>query len=247
MSEAGRCVGRVTLVGAGPGDPDLLTVGGARALATADVVLYDRLVDARLLALARPTARLVPVGKHKGGGMTQCAIEHLLVSEARTGAHVVRLKGGDPYLFGRGSEEVDALERAGIAVRVVPGISSALAAPSAAGIPVTHRRLARACTIVSGHLVDDDEYDWAALARVPGTLVVLMAASTAAAVAQRLLAGGRVTDEPVAVVHAATTCHQRVARLTLADLARDGCPFGSPSVIVVGPTADPAQLAASLS
>jgi uroporphyrin-III C-methyltransferase len=233
--------GHVTLVGAGPGDPELLTLAGARALASADVVLYDRLVDARLLDIASPTARLVPVGKCKGGGMSQHDINALLVAEASTGAHVVRLKGGDPFLFGRGAEELEALAQRGIAATVIPGVSSALAAPSAAGIPVTHRRVARSCTIVSGHLVDDDDYDWDALAAVPGTLVVLMAAASGRSVAHRLRAGGRPATEPVAVIHAATTDGQQVARMTLHDLARDGSPFGSPSVIVIGPTADSAN------
>ena len=232
----------VTLVGAGPGDPDLLTRAGARALASADVVLYDRLIDERILAMTSPAARLIPVGKHKGGGMSQHDINALLVAEASAGAHVVRLKGGDPLLFGRGSEEIDALDVHGITTTVIPGVSSALTAPSAAGIPVTHRRVARACTIVSGHLADDDDYDWSALAAVPGTLIVLMAAATARCIAHRLRAGGRSASEPVAVIHAATTCRQQVARMTLADLERHGSPFGSPSVIVIGPTADPANL-----
>jgi uroporphyrin-III C-methyltransferase len=229
--------GRVTIVGAGPGDPDLLTLAGARALGAADVVVFDRLVDRRLLTLAPAGARLVYVGKHKGGGVTQSTIEALLVDEARAGSHVVRLKGGDPHVFGRGGEEVDALGRAGVAVVVVPGVSSALAAPTAAGIPVTHRGIARSCTIVSGHLVGDDDFDWDAVAQVPGTIVILMAATAAAAVAARLIAGGRREEEPVAIVHAATTPQQRVARTHLAGLRASGCPFPAPSIIVVGPTA----------
>jgi uroporphyrin-III C-methyltransferase len=228
-------LGTVTLVGAGPGDPDLLTVGGLRALQAAAVVVHDRLVDRRILALAPSHATLVPVGKHKGGGWSQEAIGALLVLHAREGRDVVRLKGGDPFLFGRGGEELSVLAAAGVPAQVVPGVSSALAAPAAAGIPVTHRGAANAVTIVSGHVLRD--YDWDDVARAPGTLVVLMAASTAADVAAALLRGGRRDDEPVAVVHAATTAAQRVARLTLAELARVGSPFPAPSVLVIGAVA----------
>ena len=227
--------GRVVLVGAGPGDPELLTVKAVRALGRADVVVYDRLVSPDVLALAPPAATLIAVGKHKGGGCSQALINDLLIGHALAGRVVIRLKGGDPFVFGRGGEECDALERHGIAFEVVPGISSALAAPAAIGVPVTHRGVASACTVISGHVFD--EYDWDTLARVPGTLVVLMAATTAAHVAARLIAGGRSVDQPVAVVHAATTSAQRTVTMTLDELRRAGCPLPAPSVLVIGAVA----------
>lgn len=230
-------LGSITLVGAGPGDPELITVAGARALAAADVVVYDRLVAGGLLDLAPRRAELIPVGKAKGCGVAQADIEAILLARAAAGRKVVRLKGGDPFVFGRGAEEVAAAHAAGIAVRVVPGVSSALAAPAAAGIPVTHRELAGAVTILSGHRVDGAGYDWDALARSASTLVVLMGASTAVEVARRLVAAGRPCDDPVAIIHAATTAHQRVERLELADLAAGQAAVVSPSVIVIGPVA----------
>ena len=227
--------GRVVLVGAGPGDPELLTVKAVRALGNAEVVVYDRLVSPDVLALAPPAATLIAVGKHKGGGCPQEFINDLLIGHARSGRVVIRLKGGDPFLFGRGGEECDALARHGIAYEVVPGISSALAAPASIGVPVTHRGTSSACTVISGHVFDD--YDWYALARMPGTLVVLMAATTAASVAARLIAGGRRVDQPVAVVHAATTAAQRSVTTTLDALRLFGCPLPSPSVLVIGDVA----------
>jgi uroporphyrin-III C-methyltransferase len=224
--------GRVVLVGAGPGDPELLTLRGARALEQAEVVVYDRLVTEEILALASPAATLIAVGKHKGGGWSQSAINDILISHALAGRNVVRLKGGDPFLFGRGGEECDELARHGIAFDVVPGVSSAIAAPAAIGIPITHRGIANACTIISGHVLTS--YDWNALARVPGTLVVLMAATTASGVAALLIAGGRSPDQPVAVVHAATTPHQRSAITTLGQLRCGGSPLPSPSIIIIG-------------
>jgi uroporphyrin-III C-methyltransferase len=227
--------GRVVLVGAGPGDPDLLTVGGARALGRADVVVHDRLVSEAVLALARPSADLIGVGKRKGGGCPQEVINDLLIGHARAGRFVVRLKGGDPFLFGRGGEECDALERHGIPCEVIPGISAAFAAPASAGVPVTHRGLSNAVTVISGHVLG--EYDWCALSRVPGSLVVMMAATTAAGVAAELIAHGRPLDQPVAIIHAATTPAQRTAFMTLDELRREGCPLPSPSVLVIGDVA----------
>lgn len=231
--------GAVTLVGAGPGSVDLLTLGAARALAVAEVVVHDRLVSSEILALASPDARLIAVGKRKGSGWLQEDINQLLIDEANTGHRVVRLKGGDPFLYGRGSEEVRALRSAGIPVDVIPGVSSALAAPALAGIAVTSRGVSNACTILSGHLIDDTAYDWSALARVPGTLVVLMGVTTARALASQLLAHGKPTDEPVAIVQAAGTDHQQTAYTDLATLAVDGCPLESPAVIVIGAVASP--------
>jgi uroporphyrin-III C-methyltransferase len=232
--------GRVTLVGAGPGDPGLLTRRGADALARADVVLHDRLVGEGVLALCGPRARLVPVGKRKGGGCRQRTIEALLVGLARRGDDVVRLKGGDPFLFGRGAEEVAACRRAGIEVEVVPGVTAALAAPSLAGVPVTRRGASPHVTVVSGHRADDAEQDWrvlAALAREGGTLVVLMAASTAAAVAGALVAGGLDAATPVAVTVDASRPGQRVLHGRVADLVERDAPLPGPCVLTIGAVA----------
>jgi uroporphyrin-III C-methyltransferase len=229
--------GRVTLVGAGPGGADLITVRGARALAAADVVLYDRLADPELLDLAPPAAQRIPVGKGKGFGATQDDINALLVDHAADGSHVVRLKGGDPFVFGRGGEEVEACAAAGLTVEVVPGVSSALAAPALAGIAVTDRRAAASFTVVTGHRADDsgEATRWEALARSGDTIVVLMAATTASAVAHALLTGGRPSDEPVAFVHGAATADQDVVVSSLANTADEGCPLPSPTVMVIGP------------
>ena len=229
--------GSVTLVGAGPGGADMITVRGANALAAADVVVYDRLSDPELLDLAPAAAERIPVGKGKGFGASQDEINGLLIERATAGNHVVRLKGGDPFLFGRGGEEVDALAAAGIASAVVPGVSSALAAPALAGIPVTDRRCASSVTVMTGHLADTGQQDLAAVHASGSTLVVLMAASTATSVAASLIAVGKSPTESVAFVHAAGTSDQADHRCTLAHVADAGCPFPSPTVMVVGPVA----------
>ncbi len=235
--------GHVTLVGAGPGVADLITLRGLKALQCADVVVYDRLVDPAVLDLAPPAAERVPVGKSKGKGTTQEAINEILVSRATAGGHVVRLKGGDPFVFGRGGEEVTAVSNAGLTVEVVPGVSSALSAPALAGIPVTDRRAAGSFTVITGHHADQEAphatHDrWRALGASTDTIVVLMAASTAADVAGHLLAGGRSFDEPVAFVHRAGTPDQETVRTTLTSVAFVGCPFPSPTVMVIGPVVD---------
>jgi uroporphyrin-III C-methyltransferase len=227
----------VYLVGAGPGDPELITVRGARLLAAADVVVHDRLVAAALLATAPATAERVDVGKRPGQpSPTQDEINAILVDRGRRGLEVVRLKGGDPYVFGRGGEEVAALRAAGIAHEVVPGISAAIAAPAAAGIPVTMRHEALSFTVVTGHEHPDSTgVDWPALVRTGGTLVILMGAGRAPAIAERLRAAGLAADTPVAVVHAATLPDEQVATTTLADLpVQDLRP---PCTIVVGTVA----------
>lgn len=232
-----RSTGRVTLVGAGPGGADLITVRGARALATADVVVHDHLVDPEVLALAPSGASRISVGKNKGGGTPQEEIIRVLVAEARSGRHVVRLKGGDPFVYGRGAEEVDGVAAAGIAVDVVPGLTSALAGPALAGISVTERGIAASTLVISGHRAGDDEYDWAAVARAADTIVVLMAATTASQVARRLLAGGRRPDDAVAVVHRAGRGDQSVTTSTLVGLAARGEALPGPCVVVIGPAA----------
>ena len=232
----------VYLVGAGPGDPGLLTRRGAALLARADVVLYDRLVSPAVLDLVPTSAHLIDVGKvpdgTAGGGGRQEEIARLLVEHGRTSAVVVRLKGGDPFLFGRGGEEVEVLARAGIAWEVVPGVTSAFGVPAAVGIPVTQRGLAASVTVVTGRVGQPDGTigpDWEALARADGTLVILMGMTTRAAIADALMRGGRAPDTPVAVIARGTTASQRVARTTLAGLA--GVDLGTPAVIVVGPVA----------
>ncbi|MGH9006273.1 MAG: uroporphyrinogen-III C-methyltransferase [Acidimicrobiales bacterium] len=240
----------VYLVGAGPGDPGLITRKGAEILARADVVVYDRLIDHSLLALAPRRALLVDAGKRPAGSVEepdvgagsgaarQADISALLVAHGRDGGTVVRLKGGDPFLFGRGGEEAQALTKAGIPWEVVPGVSSSLAVPAAAGIPVTQRGLSTSVTVVTGQVGDETRpggVDWESLARANGTLVILMGMATRAEIARRLQAGGRPPDEPVAVVEWGTTPRQRVERTTLAEL--ESVRLGSPAVIVVGPVA----------
>jgi uroporphyrin-III C-methyltransferase len=228
----------VHLVGAGPGDPELLTLKAVRLLEEADVVVYDRLVDERVLALAAPWARFVDVGKVPGAPAdSQQRINERLVALGRRFGQVVRLKGGDPFVFGRGGEEAEALRAAGIAVDVVPGVSSAIAAPAMAGIPVTLRGVSSGFTVVTAHQdpSTDDRLDWGALARLGTTLVVLMGASRAGAVADRLIAGGMPADTPVAVVTSATLPDQHVTRTELGALPTT--PVASPSVIVIGEVA----------
>jgi len=232
-----RRSGRVTMVGAGPGGADLITVRGAAALATADVVVYDRLADPALLDLAPVATERVPVGKRKGSGTPQDEINLLMSDRAGRGDHVVRLKGGDPFVFGRGTEEIDSLLDAGITVEVIPGLSSALAAPLLAGIPLTERGLASSFAVLSGHRDGEVDQDWEALAMGPDTLVLMMAASNAEVIASRLIAAGRKASEPAAAVHRAGYEDQRHAVTTLEGLAADGCPFPSPCVIVVGAVA----------
>lgn len=230
----GQQVG-VHLVGAGPGDPGLLTRRGAEVLAAADVVVHDRLVDRRVLELARPGAELVDVGKQPGGDAqaAQEAINALLVERARSGRRVVRLKGGDPYLLGRGGEEALALQQAGVGYEVVPGVSAALAAPALAGVPLTLRGQSSSVAVVSGH--DPDSADWAGLAAFAGTLVVLMGAERRRDVTARLIELGRLPDTPVVVIERASTDRQRTVRTVLGELGK--IEVVSPATIVVGTVA----------
>ena len=239
---AGRGTVTVYLVGAGPGDPGLLTRRGASLLVRADVVLHDRLVSPAVLDLVPSSALVIDVGKDPdtpaGGAGRQEEIARLLVEHGRASAVVVRLKGGDPFLFGRGGEEVEALAEAGVAWEVVPGVTSAFGVPAAAGIPVTQRGVAASVTVVTGRVGGSDgtgEHDWEALARVGGTLVILMGMTNRAAIAAALMQGGRPPDTAVAVIASGTTASQRVARTTLAGLA--DVDLGPPAVIVVGPVA----------
>jgi uroporphyrin-III C-methyltransferase len=217
--------GRVALVGAGPGDAELITLKGARLLGQADAVVYDNLVGQGILELARPDAERVFVGKQAGHHtLPQEDICRLLVDLARAGKFVVRLKGGDPFVFGRGGEEIEALQAAGIPVEIVPGVTAALGAAAAFGFPLTHRDHAQSCVFVTGHLKDHSvELDWPALARPGQTLVIYMAA-------------GLPGDTPAALVYRATWPNQKIHRDTLATLpavARDN-QVKPPTLIVIG-------------
>jgi uroporphyrin-III C-methyltransferase len=226
----------VWLVGAGPGDPELLTVRAARLIAEADVVVHDALVGDGVLALVPPDVELIDVGKRPGQVVAQDVISALLVELGRAGKRVVRLKGGDPFVFGRGGEEALALLEAGVAFEIVPGISSSTAAPLAAGIPVTHRGVSAAYTVVTGHRrAGEHDVDWRSLANVGGTIVILMGVSQRGLIASELIAGGLDPQTSVAAVRSATTEHQTVLRCVLSELAQ--APIESPAVIVIGPVA----------
>jgi uroporphyrinogen III methyltransferase/synthase len=233
----------VFLVGAGPGDPGLLTLRAVELLGSADVVLYDRLIPPGALRHARPEAQLVYVGKQGGGPqMPQEDIDRLLVEHGRMGKRVVRLKGGDPLVFGRGGEEALQLREAGIEFEIVPGITAGVAAPAYAGIPVTHRELASGVAFVTGHEDPDkpeSALDWAALARFPGTLVFYMGVRALPRIAEKLQAEGRLADELVAVVERGTLPGQRTVLATLADVAAKAEAEGirAPAVTLVGPVA----------
>lgn len=228
----------VYLVGAGPGDPGLLTVRGRDVLRRADVVLYDRLSVASLLDLAPESAELISVGKTpKAPSTPQAEINRLLVEKGGEGLTVVRLKGGDPFVFSRGGEEAAVLAEAGVPFEIVPGVSSAIAAPAYAGVPVTHRGVATSFTVVTGH--EDPwaatETDWDAVARIGGTIVVLMGVATRGEIARRLIAAGRDPDTPIASVQWGTRPEQRTIRTTLGALGSDD--IASPAVIVIGDVA----------
>ena len=227
----------VYLVGAGPGDPDLLTMRAARLLERADVVIHDRLVGSGVLDLIPSGTLLVDVGKRPGDPRrAQADLNALLAHYAALYEVVVRLKGGDPYVFGRGGEEAFALLDAGHRVEVVPGLSSAIAAPAAAGIPLTHRGRSHGFTVVTAASAHDVAgVNWLALAQLDHTLVVLMGVRLAPHIATSLIAGGRSPDEPVAVIGSATTASQQVERTTLARLAQVRVP--APATIVIGDVA----------
>ena len=228
----------VYLVGAGPGDPGLMTMRGAEVLATADVVVYDRLSVASLLDLAPASAERISVGKTPGRAtMPQSEIDALLVERGRRGQQVVRLKGGDPFVFARGGEEAGALLAAGVPFEVVPGISSAIAAPAYAGIPVTMRHSSTSFTVITGHEDPDKggEIDWETVARLGGTIVILMGVGRIAKIVARLLAGGLDPDTPAAAVRWGSRPQQHTVRATLGTLADQH--LESPTTIVIGAVA----------
>ena len=232
--------GRILLVGAGPGDPELLTIKALRALEVAEVVVHDGLVSGEVLALANPLARFVSVAKRRARHtLPQEEIGELLVREARAGHVVVRLKGGDPFIFGRGGEEVEAAQASGIAVEVVPGISSAIGAAAAAAMPLTHRDHASVVSFVAGQCKGLADQNWVGLAGKGRTLVIFMGVSTAPQISEKLMDDGLAPDTPVAVLENATRPDMRVLRSLLADLpdlvAREG--VVSPALIIVGDVA----------
>ncbi|WP_042382833.1 uroporphyrinogen-III C-methyltransferase [Streptacidiphilus melanogenes] len=235
----GRTAG-VALVGGGPGDPELITVKGRRLLAEADVVVADRLAPRELLDELPPNVEVIDASKIPYGRfMAQEAINNALIEHARAGKFVVRLKGGDPYVFGRGMEELIACAEAGVPVTVVPGISSSISVPAAAGIPVTHRGVTHEFTVISGHVAPEDPrslVNWDAAAKMRGTLVLLMAVERIAAISAALVAGGRAPETPVAVIQEGTTAAQRVVRATLATVADVVAAEGirPPSIVVIG-------------
>lgn len=233
--------GKAYLVGAGPGRADLITVRGLQLLHRADVVIYDRLIAQELLDEIRPGAECIFVGKEPGRHtLSQDAISDLLITRVRLGKQVVRLKGGDPFVFGRGGEEVAALAAAGLPFEIVPGISSAIGVPAFAGIPVTQRGVANAFAVVTGHAQAGapDSADWEALARIP-TLVVLMGLERIDAIVRRLLAAGRDCQTPAAVISWGTTDRQRVVSAPLGELpgALAAAALPAPAVLVVGEVA----------
>ena len=230
-------LGRVALVGAGPGDPDLLTIKAARVLAAADVVVHDGLVDDGVLALANPSARLISVAKSRSKhSVPQEGINAILVAEAQAGNLVVRLKGGDPFIFGRGGEEVEACRAAGVAVEVIPGVSAALGCAAEAMLPLTHRDASSAVSFVAGQCKGLSDQDWSGLAGKGRTLVIYMGVATADDIAEKLIADGIAPDMPVAVLERGTRAGARALRTVLTDLggmiARDG--VASPAIIIVG-------------
>ncbi len=235
--------GKVYLVGAGPGDPGLITVKGREVLRRAGVVIYDQLASPELLKEASADAELIYVGKKAGAhALPQEEINRLLVAKAREAAVVVRLKGGDPFVFGRGGEEAEALAAAGVPFEVVPGVTSAVAVPAYAGIPVTHRGLAALVTFVTGHedpTKGKSDIPWEHLARLPGTLVFLMGVKNLAENCARLLAGGRAPETPAALIQEGTLPTQRTVSGTLADIARraEEAAVSPPAILVVGEVA----------
>lgn len=232
-----RAGGAVWLVGAGPGDPDLLTLKALKALSGADVVIHDGLVSDEILALAPSAARRISVAKRKSRhSYAQIEINRMLVAFARQGLRVVRLKGGDPFIFGRGGEELEACRAAGVDCQIVPGVTAALAAAAGAGAPLTHRGSAQAVTFVTGHAASGQEpsLDWVSLARSNQTVVIYMGVSAAAGIAGRLIAAGRSGATPALVVENASRADERRTLTTLSGLADAAAGVDGPALLIVG-------------
>ena len=239
LLQSGPVPGPVAIVGAGPGDPDLLTVKAVKRLAAADVVIHDKLVTDEILALANPRAEKIFVGKSRARhSTTQDEINRIILDRARAGYRIVRLKGGDPFVFGRGGEEADYLRAHDIEPEIVPGITAATGCAAATGIPLTHRDHAQAVTFVTGHAKDDGEpdLDWTALARGNQTVVVYMGVAAAGRIANRLIAAGLPPSTPVAIVENGTRRDQKVALGSVADLGRliAWNDINGPALLIVG-------------
>ncbi|HEV8095196.1 MAG TPA: uroporphyrinogen-III C-methyltransferase [Burkholderiales bacterium] len=238
-------MGKVFLIGAGPGDPELMTLKAVRALRAADVVLVDDLVNRECLAHARPDARIIRVGKRGGCRSTpQQFIDKLLVRYAKQGRTIARLKGGDPFVFGRGGEEMLTLTQAGIEVEVIPGITAGIGVPAALGIPVTHRRIASGVIFLTGHTEDGGEPNWDALARSGLTLVIYMGVSRLQRIIAELRKAGMPAEMPACVIENGTLATQRQRVTTLGNLSAEG--FGSPAIVVVGDVVRFAQVATAV-
>lgn len=257
MTDSRTQIGRVYLIGAGPGDPKLLTIKAAEAIAAGDVIVYDYLVNPEVLAHSRRGAELIYAGKRAGEqSISQNQINRLLIERASRGQIVVRLKGGDPFIFGRGGEEAEALVEAGIQWEVIPGVSSGLAAAAYAGIPLTHRDYSSSVVFITGHDAGHDAnggrkqaVDWSVAAHAADTLVIFMCAENISRIARELIASGRAPSTPVAIIRSATYQHQEVYSGALQDLLamdeRDEGSFeiGPPTIAIIG---DVAALAAKL-
>ena len=230
-------VGKVYLVGAGPGDPGLMTVRGLQLLREAQVVVYDQLINPLLLKEVSPQAQQIFVGKQAGRhSIAQNEINEVLVNYALQGFRVVRIKGGDPFVFGRGGEEAESLVDAGIPFEIVPGVSSAVAVPAYAGIPLTHRKLASSFAVVTGHeaIKSLSTVDWAKLATAVDTLVILMGLHNLHTIVDKLIVNGRAPDTPVAVIRQGTTVQQKAVVGTLSDIVEKSAGLKAPALIVVG-------------
>lgn len=237
--------GTVYLIGAGPGDPELMTLKAARLLGEADVVLVDDLVNRAVLDHARSDARIIEVGKRGGCQSTpQAFIHRQMIAEARAGKVVARLKGGDPFMFGRGGEEIEALRAAGIPVEVISGVTSGIAVPAALGIPVTHRDWAPGVTFVTGHTRDGNSVNWAALAAARTTLVIYMGLKNLPDIVTQLLAAGLPASTPAAAIQSGTLGAQREVKATLVTLqaAMHAADIGSPAILVIGAVASLADI-----
>ena len=232
-----RMIGRVWLVGAGPGDPELLTIKALKVLQSADVVVHDGLVSDEILAMSPAAARRISVAKRKSRhSYSQDEINRMLVAFALQGLDVVRLKGGDPFIFGRGGEELEACREAGIETHIVPGVTAALAASASAGAPLTHRGLAQAVTFVTGHSAKGNEpdLDWTSLAKVNHTVVIYMGLSMAALIAARLMTAGRSGSTPALIVENASRADERRVVTTLSELAESAASLDGPAMLIVG-------------
>ena len=240
-------MGKVILIGAGPGDPELMTLKAARALGAADVVLVDELVNRGCLAHARFDAKVIEVGKRGGCKSTpQVFIERLMIQYSRAGKTVARLKGGDPFVFGRGAEELQALAAEGIDVEIIPGITAGIGVTAALGIPVTHRDVARGVIFVTGHTKDGAGPDWATLARSGLTLVIYMGLKNLPAIVSSLLDAGMAADTPACVIENGTLKNQRQIISSVKQLPAAAVQFGSPAIVVIGDVVRYARIAGAL-